>query len=528
MMRRNTIRLSLALLTATLLFSGCAAVGPDFVKPEAPMSQQWTENKTAESVVKTESADYSSWWKGFNDPVLDRLIETAYQENLDLRGAGLRILEARAVLGITVGQQLPQSQEVNGTAAAINSSKNVANPVPNRYFSDYQLGFDAAWELDFWGRFRRGVESAEANLNASVADYDSALVTLTAEVARAYVSIRTFDERIRLAEENVKLQQRSLEIADVRFRHGIVTELDVTQAKTLLLNTKALIPLLQMGKHQAENSLAILLGMPPSKIRPLLGEEENVSIPSAPSEVAVGIPADLLRRRPDIRFAELEAAAQCARIGIAKADLFPAISLVGAIGYGSEDISDLFASEAFSGYIGPGISWKILNYGRIKNNVRVQDARFEQALVNYGNAVLKAYQEVEDALVGFVRVGEQAGYLAGGVSASKRSVELSMVQYADGVIDYNRVITVQNSLVTQQDSWVTAKGKDILYLIALYKALGGGWQIRQSKDFVPEETVNTMRARTDWGTMLPEKDWPETPELPKTGKAQPIFNKIDW
>ena len=512
MMNCNTVKLPLALLASTLLFSGCTTLGPDFVKPEAPVSEQWTENKTVEPVVKTESVDYSSWWKGFNDPVLDGLIETAYEENLDLRQSGLRILEARAALGIAVGEQLPQSQEVNGAAAAINSSKNTANPLQDRHFSDYQLSFDAAWELDFWGRFRRGVESAEANLNASVADYDNALVALTAEVARAYVSIRTFGERIRLAEENVTLQKRSLEIADVRFRNGVVTELDVTQAKTLLLNTKALIPLLQTGKRQAENSLAILLGMPPREIRALLGEGENVSIPNAPSEVAVGIPADLLRRRPDIRFAELEAAAQSARIGIARADLFPSFSLVGSIGYGSKNTNDLFESEAFTGYIGPGISWKILNYGRIKNNVRVQDARFEQALVNYENTVLKAYQEVEDALVGFVRVGEQADYLADSVIASKRSVDLSNIQYGDGVIDYNRVITVQNTLVDQQDSWVAAKGENILYLITLYKALGGGWQIRQGNDFVPEEIVKTMRERTDWGDMLPEKDLAETPE----------------
>ncbi len=332
-MNSNIVKFPLGLLASSLLFSGCTTLGPDFVKPKAPVSEQWTENKTAEAVVKLESVDYSSWWTGFNDPVLDRLIETAYAENLDLRRSGLRILEARAALGIAVGEQLPQSQQVNGAAAAINSSKNTANPVPDRHFSDHQLGFDAAWELDFWGRFRRGVESAEANLNASVADYDSALVALTAEVARVYVAIRTFGERIRLAEENVTLQKRSLDIADVRFRHGVVTELDVTQAKTLLLNTKALIPLLETGKRQAENSLAILLGMPPKEIRSLLGDEVNVSIPTAPSEVAVGIPADLLRRRPDIRFAELEAAAQSARIGIAKADLYPSISLVGSIGY---------------------------------------------------------------------------------------------------------------------------------------------------------------------------------------------------
>ena len=527
-MNCKNLRFPLALFVSSLLFSGCTTLGPDFVKPEAPMTDEWSKSDTDKSRVKIETADYSSWWKGFDDPVLNKLIDTAYKENLDIRIAGLRIIEARAVLGIAVGEQLPQVQEVNGAAAAVNSSKNTANPVPESHFSDYQLGFDAAWELDFWGRFRRGVESAEASLNASVADYDNGLVTLTAEVARTYVAIRTFQERIALAEKNVKLQQRSLEIADVRFRHGVVTELDVTQAKTLLFNTKALIPKLQAGLRQAENGLAILLGMPPSQIRSVLGDSENVSIPTPLPEVSVGIPADLLRRRPDIRLAELDAAAQSARIGIARADLFPSFSLVGSISYGSKNTNDLFESDSFNGYIGPGVSWKILNYGRIKNNVRVQDARFEQALVNYENTVLKAYQEVEDALVGFVRIGEQADFLAQSVTASERSVELSMVQYGDGVIDYNRVITVQNDLVSQQDTWTAARGDVVLNLIGVYKALGGGWQIRQGNDFVPQETVSAMRKRTDWGSMLPENDLPKTPELPKTGNEQPVFNRVSW
>jgi NodT family efflux transporter outer membrane factor (OMF) lipoprotein len=493
--------------------SGCA-VGPDFVRPDAPAEEEWIDSDVPQ--IKTEEADLTDWWKVFNDPVLDSLIETAYGQNLPLQIAGLRIMEARAQLGVAVGNQYPQFQQLSGSATAVEISDNAPNALAaDKFYYDYQLGFDAAWELDFWGRFRRGVESARASYLASIAGYDNALVTLTAEVARAYILIRTFEERIVIAQANVQIQERSLEITEARFDGGLVTELDVQQARALLNDTKASISRLEIGLRQARHGLAILLGITPGELKNVL--VESATIPEAPPEVIVGIPADLLRRRPDIRTAELQTAAQSARIGVAKADLYPQLSLVGSIGLQSSekggitsnnaDFSDLFDSDSITYFAGPSLQWPILNYGRITNRVRVQDARFQQLVVNYQNTVLNAYREVEDAMVGFLRSKEQVAYLGDSVKASERSVDLSLIQYREGVADYQRVLDTQRFLTQEQDLYTAVNGEVALNLIAMYKALGGGWQIREGKGFVNEETKEKMQERTNWGKMLsPEEE----------------------
>jgi len=495
-----------------LLISGCA-VGPDFVRPDAPSEEEWLDTDVPQ--IKTEPADITDWWKVFNDPLLDSLIETAYRQNLPLQIAGLRIMEARAQLGVAVGRQYPQFQQLSGSASAVEISDNAPNArAADKFYYDYQLGFDAAWELDFWGRFRRGVESAEANYLASITGYDNALVTLTAEVARAYVLIRTFEEQIRIAQDNVKIQKRSLEIADARFEGGLVTELDMQQARSLLKSTEASIPLFETSLRQAKNGLSILLGIPPSEImNEMVG---SGTIPMAPNEVVVGIPAELLRRRPDVRSAELQAAAQSARIGVAKADLYPQFSLVGSIGLQSSEqggissntanFSDLFDSGSITYFVGPSVQWPILNYGRITNQVRVQDARFQQLVVNYQNTVLGAYREVEDAMVGFLRKQEEATLRADSVQALKRSVEIALTQYREGVIDYQRVLDTQRGLTVEQDLLTSTTGDIILNLIATYKALGGGWQLHEGKEFVNEKTKEVMQERTNWGKLLDAKE----------------------
>ncbi len=497
-----------SLIILILLVSGCA-VGPDFVRPDAPSEEAWIDSDVPQ--IKTETTDLTDWWKVFNDPVLDSLIETAYSQNLPLQIAGLRIMEARAQLGIAVGNKYPQFQQLSGSGNSVQISDNAPNALAaDKFYYDYQLGFDAAWEMDFWGRFRRGVESAEANYLSSIAGYDNALVTLTAEVARAYVLIRTFEERILIARANVQIQKRSLEIAEARFEGGIVTELDLQQAKALLNDTEATISRLKIGLRQARHGLSILLGIPPGSLKNVLVEAGD--IPDAPQEIVVGIPADLLRRRPDIRVAELQAAAQSARIGVAKTDMYPQFSLIGSIGLQSSEqggitsnnanFGDLFDSESITYFLGPSLQWPILNYGRIKNSVRVQDARFQQLVVNYQNTVLNAYREVEDAMVGFLRSQEQVTYLSNSVNASKRSVDLSLIQYREGVADYQRVLDTQRFLTQEQDLLTSVNGEVALNLIAMYKALGGGWQIREGKGFVNEKTKTEMQERTNWGETL--------------------------
>lgn len=522
-----------------LLASGCTKLGPDYKRPDVKIADSWVE-KDPKVKQARKPADYSAWWKAFKDPTLNKLIETARNQNLSLQVAGIRVLEARALRGVAVGEQYPQAQSIGGSVNRNIISKNAANsgaPFDTR-FTNADIGFDAAWELDFWGRFRRGVEAADAELYASVAGYDDVLVALTAEVAAAYIEIRTAQQRIRITRENVVIQTRALQIASVRFRAGAVTELDMQQARSLLRNTEARIPDLQIRERQAQNRLNVLLGMAPNDLTQMLGTGRP--IPNAGSEIGLDMPAELLRRRPDIRRAEIRAAAQSARIGIAQSDLYPQLSLTGSIGLqaastsfsanGSSDLGDLFDGDSVFGSFGPAFRWNILNYGRIKNRVRAQDARLQSLLVTYQNLVLRAAREVEDGLVSFVRTQERAKFLADSVAASKRSVQLSLIQYRRGTTDFIRVLDTQRVLVDQQDALTAVEGSVALSLVATYKALGGGWQIRKGKDFVPSRVKKTMAARTDWGDMLsrekadkPRPWWkfwdstgqPDTPDPPK-------------
>jgi len=522
---------TLGLLIVSLVISGCAMVGPDYVKPTAPEPEQWMESNKPE--IKTQDADFSKWWTVFNDPVLNDLIQAAYQQNLSLQIAGLRIYESRAQLGIAFGFQYPQTQQGIGSGSLNQVSKNAPNvAASDRYFSSFDVGLDAAWELDVWGKFRRAVQTGIANLEASIADYDDILVSLTAEVARTFIVLRTSEERLAVARENVKIQKRSLDIAEVRFKAGAVTELDVTQAKSLMRSTESTIPGFVTNVRQAKNALAILLGKLPGEIDAMLGGPGL--IPEIPAEVAVGIPTELLRRRPDIRFSERQLAAQSAQIGFAKADLFPHFSLFGSLGFqtgaytdkrsNNSNVDDMFNTDSIFYSAGAGFNWDIFNYGRITNNVRVADARFQELAVNYEDTVLRAAQEVEDAMVGFLQSQDAVFYLADAVKASKRSVDLSMIQYREGLVDYQRVLDTQRFLTELQDDLVSTAGSVGSNLVAMYRALGGGWEIRGSNDFIPASLKEEMEDRTNWGNILS----PEKTEYPPSQDVQSIFHKPDW
>jgi NodT family efflux transporter outer membrane factor (OMF) lipoprotein len=331
-------------------------------------------------------------------------------------------------------------------------------------------------------------------------NYDAVLVTLTGDVAALYTSIRTLQERLDFAHSNVKLQEQALKLANSQFEFGATSELDVQQAKGLLYNTESLIPLFTLNLERAQNTLSFLLGMPPSNLGTMLGTSRK--IPTPPSSVAVGIPADLLRRRPDVRAAEMAAAARSANIGISQADLYPSFVLAGSLGLAGGSFSDLFDGGATTGFITPFFKWNILNYGRIKNNVRVQDARFEQAVTTYQNTALAAAKEVQDGLQGFLRTQEAVGYLDKAVKASGRAAELALVQYRQGAADYTRVLNTQTSLLLQQDELTAARGQVVSNLVATYKALGGGWQLREGNNYVSPDLINTMEIRTDWGDLL--------------------------
>ena len=499
-----------ALLGLSIALNACA-VGPDFKQPKAAVSRNWQSGRDPR--IWTQYAIDSRWWKSFNDAALDRLVDLAYQQNLPLQVAGLKIVEARAQLGIAIGEQFPQTQVVYGRAGAVGLSRNSANVAGfDHRFVHYDVGFDAAWELDLWGKYRRGVQAEAAVLLASVSDYYYAVISLTAEVARTYAMIRTFEVLIEQATQNARLQEEGLRIAESRFKNGATSELDVAQAATLFESTRASIPQLQISLQQARNALSTLLGQPSGAVDALLSGPKQ--IPKPPTKVSVSVPAEILRRRPDIKSAEFQAAAQCARIGIAKAELYPSFSLVGTIGLGASNSGgnarNLFSTDSLFYGIGPQVSWPIFNYGRIKNRVRVQDARFQQALVNYHDTVLRAAQEVEDALVGFVSAQDAAVFEERSVRAAERSNQLALIQYREGAVDYQRVLDAQREMLERQDSLAQMRSSIAVNLIALYKALGGGWELRQGQPFVPERIQKEMEDRTDWGDLLSEPRAPET------------------
>ncbi|TRW91198.1 efflux transporter outer membrane subunit [Candidatus Methylobacter oryzae] len=506
-----------------LLLSGCM-VGPDYVSPATETATQWLEAE--DKRLKTTSSADQSWWKTFNDPVLNQLVERAYLDNLNIRVAGVRVLEARAQLGVAIGDFYPQNQQLIGSLNKVHLSERASQAAFSRIF-DYaqtQLGFTAGWELDFWGKYRRAIESADAGFQAAVADYNNALVTLTADVAHAYVTIRTLEKRLSIAKQNVDTQQENLNIAKIRYNGGTTSERDVEQARTVLANTQASIPTLAIGLRQQQNALSVLLGMPPNRMNGLLSE--TAQIPSPPLRVAVGIPAELLRRRPDVRHAEWQAAAQSASIGVTKAALYPAISLTGTFGLLSSDVGsfslgDVFLWKSRTANFGPALQWNIFNYGQITNQVRVQDARLQELLVNYQNTVLTAQREVEDNLVAFLRSQERAQALGESTAAAQRSLDLATLQYRQGITDFTTVLTAQQALLSEQDNLASTLGDIANNLVGVYRALGGGWQVREGNDVVPDAIKEQMEKRTDWGGLLRPSAQPSPDNETPTGVGWP-------
>jgi NodT family efflux transporter outer membrane factor (OMF) lipoprotein len=483
------------LAALTLALAGCTPltdyvhngfkVGPNYCRPAAPVAPHWIDEN--DKRVRSDREALNSWWTVFNDPVLNNLVECAYRQNLSLREAGFRVLEARAERGIVAGNLFPQSQAMNGGYTREQLSEKVANRVgtPDRWFDQWSYGFGLGWELDFWGRFRRAIEAADAQLNASVEDYDDVLVTLLADVGTNYIEIRTLDKRLELARAGVELFGEILKIPEARYRADAKNRVSYDLAKANLAQAQALVPQLEISRRQAENRLCILLGMPPQDMQQQLGAG---AIPKPPLEAAVGIPADLLRRRPDVRRAERLAAAQCAQIGVATSEFYPHISITGTFGWASRNLSDLFTYRAMRGSVGPGFQWNILNYGRILNDVRFQDARFQELATAYQRTVLKAGGEVENALVDFLKSQDRAKALDTSAGCWRDGTSLLAAQYRGGLIDFLPLAYFEQNLLEQQDQATQAQGDVPLALVEIYRALGGGWQIRLPAESVAAES----------------------------------------
>jgi len=496
-----TIRLITLLLAASLTISGCTVLGPDYEEPEVTWLDDWrtTVYPTAEGKLEEQANSLQLWWHLFKDPVLNELIDTAYKNNLSLRIAGLRVLESRAVLGIAGSNQYPQVQQATSALTYINTEQH-GNAVPDASGSqtNYQVGANLSWELDFWGRFKRGIESADASFFASIANQQDAQVLIIAQVTDLYFAYRVTQTRIRIAHENAALQKRSYEITELRFKRGQDSELDLQQAKTQYLATLASIPPLESALISNRNALSVLLGRPPAELPRLMNTDYE--LPTVDSKNIEAIPAKLLIRRPDIRTGAWQVAAQSAQIGIAEADLYPAISLLGSLSLsgnnksGSSDLSNLS--------LGPSLRWNIFDYGRIKNNVRVQDARLQQLIENYQLTVLQAAQEVDNAAINVQKTAETDTLLLETVVSAKRSLKLATYRYREGYSDFQRVLDAQRTLFTQTERHVINHGNHLAALIDLFKSLGGGWVASPIENLIPEVVRNVMQKRVDWGDLL--------------------------
>lgn len=538
MMKEYPIRLRVCVwLLAALLFAGCA-IGPNFKPAETALTEKWMA--AGQKQISGNPVDPIQWWTVFHDPALERLVAQAQRQNLALQAAALRIVQARVAKSGAVWTEFPLILGPSASYTELHYSKNIKPDVeikkgsfevirngrrvreprrdrillprpdanaprieitrPEISITDevqiYQAGFDALWELDVWGKKRRLIEAANANLKATIADYDGVLVSLTAEVAATYIEIRTLEERLEATREDITVLERFLAAAQDRAHEGEVTNLDMRMARTLLADTQASIPTLESELTVNENALCVLLAMPPQDLSRMLDGPRR--IPTPPAEVAVGVPADLLRRRPDVRMAEYEAWAHCARIGVAKGELLPSFSLFGALGFASSHTGNFFNHDSFRSIWGGGINWNPIIYPLTIEPVRWQDAKYQEAIAEYKDTVLRAAAEVENAGVRFLGDQDRLKALDESAENARLAAADALKQYQMRTMPYPGTVEALQYLVSQQDRAIQTRGDVALNLVALYKALGGGWQLSRDQPLLPEDVRQQMKKRTDW------------------------------
>jgi NodT family efflux transporter outer membrane factor (OMF) lipoprotein len=459
MQRLNTALLCAGCLCA-LVLTGCK-VGPDYRAPKSKVPAAWV-NRTADA----NSSDLSHWWKAFNDPNLSSLIERAVQSNLDLKQARLRVVQARAARGVVESGLWPSLSATGGTSRTKPAGANAGNL--------FQAGLDAAWEIDIFGGTRRGIESAEADIQAAVEDQRDVMVTLVSEVGLNYVQLRSLQQQIIVTRKNLEAQQHSGSLTRQRYNAGLVSALDIANSDALTATTTSQLPVLENSLQQTIYALSVLLGQDPGALVAELMPE--ATIPSAPPAVPAGLPSDLLRRRPDIRRAEAQLHSATAQIGVATADLVPKFSLTGSTGYHSDKLKTLVRSSNNSWSVGGVIDWQLFSAGRVQANIYLQKAVTEESLLTYQKAVLTALQDVENSLVAYAKEEEHRKALMDAVTANRKAVKLSMQLYTEGLTNFLSVIDAQRSLYSAENALVQSTSNLSTDLISLYKALGGGWQ----------------------------------------------------
>lgn len=461
-------------LACALGLAGCA-VGPDFQAPKADVPAAYDGPLPPASAQADEAARHgiARWWAAFGDPKLTSLVERAMESNLDLKQAAARLRQARAARGIAVGALGPR---VDANASFNRSRTPGAPDVPNSgsVANQYQAGLDASWEIDIFGGQRRNVEAADADLLAAFEDQRVVLVSLSAEVAMDYVGLRATQQRIAIARRNLEAQKRTADLTRERFKGGFAGALDVANADALTASTTANIPTLETAARQYIHSLSVLLGQPPAALTAELTPAAD--IPAASPSVPVGVPSDLLRRRPDIRKAEAQIHAATARIGVATADLFPKFTLSGAVGYQSATSNSLldWSNRAWS--FGPSATWNLFSTGRTRAAIELQKAVEEQALLTYRQTVLSALADVENTLVASVNEEQRRAALRQAVDANRKAVDTATLLYSQGQTDFLNVLDAERSLYATEESLAVSTQTVSTNLIALYKAIGGGWE----------------------------------------------------
>jgi NodT family efflux transporter outer membrane factor (OMF) lipoprotein len=482
-------------LTPTLFLAAVAGctVGPDYKKPETAAPGSFASLKEiaeaapgsvpvgAQSLTKEALA---TWWKGFEDPTLNSLIERAVAANLDLKTAVARVREARANRGISASAQYPQLAAA-GEVTRSRRSQNVQSFPGSAIQNLFDAGLDATYEIDVFGGVRRSVEAADADVGAAIENQRDVLVSVLAEVALAYTDLRGFQERTKLSRQIIAASQETVELTSSRFRAGLSADLEVAQAQAQLATRQADLPVLRAGELAAAHQLAILLGQEPGA---LLSELEALgTVPKPPSEIPVGLPSDLLERRPDVRRAERVLAGATARIGVATADLYPKFSLTGSFGFQSSKPNNFASIDSRFWSFGPAVQWNLFTGGRVRSEIAAAGARQEQALYAYDQALLNAFGDVEDALTNFVQEQARRRALSAAVDANQRAVSLSTDRYRSGVGDFLNVLDAQRELYDRQEDLVRSEAVLTRNLVQLYKALGGGWTDEDVAQRPPEQ-----------------------------------------
>ena len=533
-MRKTTVGL---LLVAMALALGACKIGPNFKVPFAPRADAWREVQQGPFIGQP--VDKTEWWKTFNDPVLNSLVEQAFQQNLTLQQASLRVVDARVRRAGVTWTWLPLITG-KGSAMHLNMSETVKPDVdvtlpdvsvnippklggilgrlppvlqvsgkPDVKMTPsldvYSAGFDALWEVELWGKRRRLTEAAKAELDAAYAGYDDVMISLAGEVAATYIQIRTLEHQLKVTRENVALQKKFEKITQEGFKEKRNPETDVVLAAAFRGATELAIPEMENRLQQAENALCVLLGKAPYDLRGELGA--GAPIPVAPARIAAGLPADLLRRRPDVRLAERLAHAQCARIGFRKANILPSLSLIGGIGLKSTDSNRFFRSDSVTGSYGGLVNvTNLILYPVTIEMVRSEDARFEAALLQYQETVINAQREVENAMTGFLKAQDQAKIAGEAAKACGRAAELAVGAYQQGKVIVSVPLVALGLQTSLQNQAFSAEGTAAANIVAMYKAMGGGWQVREGRELVPEGIRERMKERTDWWTFAGKYD----------------------